>query len=180
MSKPYVTLVGYNDDWPVRFVREQIAIVDVVGKEFIGIEHIGSTAIPGLDAKPIIDIMCAVNALAEAHKHVKSLESIGYEYRPELGNLLPNRLFFEKGPPDERHFHLHIVEGASEFWERHLLFRDYLRAHQAAVTAYQDLKRSLAEEHSDDRHAYSIAKGEFVEEIIRKARLWHAAGREAE
>ena len=142
-----------------------------LGDRVLAIEHIGSTAIPEMDAKAIIDIMVAVRSLKVALNWVAELEHIGYESRPDLGHLLPNRLFFEKGPPETHQFHLHLLEQGSELWENHLEFRDYLRSHADQAAAYGQLKRRLASELGHDRHAYSTAKRGFVEGIVRLARL---------
>jgi GrpB-like predicted nucleotidyltransferase (UPF0157 family) len=166
-----ITIVHYNPDWPRWFVCEKRRLMAVLGNRVLAIEHIGSTAIPEMDAKAIIDIMAAVRSLQVALNWVAELEHIGYEPRPDLGHLLPNRLFFEKGPPEARQFHLHLLEQGSELWENHLECRDYLRGHADQAAAYGRLKRRLASELGHDRHAYSTAKRDFVEGIVRLARL---------
>ena len=164
-----VMIVDYDPQWPILYEEEKARILDVIGHKVVAIEHIGSTAVPGLGAKPIIDIMVAVRHLADAEESVKPLQSIGYEYVPEHEDSIPERRYFCKGPP-EAHRHLHMVERTSDFWERHLLFRDYLRAHPKVARQYYKLKRQLAAKWGPDRHVYTDAKTSFIESIITRAR----------
>ncbi len=103
-----ITIVDYNPGWPMRFEREKTVLTAILGHRTLAIEHIGSTAIPNMSAKAVVDIMVAVPTLTEGLTCVPDLERIGYDYRPELRHLLPNRLFFEKGSQEVRHFHLHM------------------------------------------------------------------------
>jgi GrpB-like predicted nucleotidyltransferase (UPF0157 family) len=135
------------------------------------IEHFGSTAIPGLAAKPIIDILVAVRSVPEAREvAVSPLESLGYAFWAD--NPKRDCLFFVKGlPPRAPHrtHHVHMTELDSEMWER-LLFRDYLRTHPEAASRYEALKFELMDRYRDDREAYSDAKSAYVEEIMLLAR----------
>ena len=130
------------------------------------IEHVGSTAVPGLAAKSIIDIIVGVRELAAGDRCVHPLEGIEYEYLGEAG--IPGRLYFRKGQP--RTYHLHMVEHRSEFWERHLLFRDLLRERPAVAREYEALKRELAVQYRTDRLAYTEAKTPFIESALARAR----------
>ncbi|MDH4208951.1 MAG: GrpB family protein, partial [Anaerolineae bacterium] len=94
----------------------------------------------------------------------------GYEYVPEYNEFIPERRYFHKGPPEARTFHLHMVELASEFWERHLLFRDWLRSHPEDAQEYDELKRGLADRFGRDREGYTEAKGPFIEAVVVRAR----------
>ncbi len=134
------------------------------------VEHVGSTAVPNLAAKPIIDIMVGIRTLAEAPLVVEPLANIGYEYVPEYEVTMPERRYFHKGPEMARTHHLHMVEPTSEFWKRQLAFRDYLRAHPDAAEEYARLKRGLAVQYQWDRNAYTDAKTEFVQAVLSKAR----------
>ncbi|MFQ5911527.1 MAG: GrpB family protein, partial [Thermoplasmata archaeon] len=98
------------------------------------------------------------------------LQSIGYEYVPEYEDELPERRYFHKGPP-EAHRHLHMVEVTSDFWERHLLFRDFLRAHREVVQEYSELKKRLAVKHGSDHEGYTDAKTEFIESVVDEVRI---------
>jgi len=122
MSRP-VKIVDYDPQWPMLFEKEKGLIHGAVGHVVAGIEHIGSTAVPNLGAKPVIDIMVAVNRLNDAEKCIKPLQKIGYEYQPGHEVSIPERRFFRKGePPKEQHYHLHMVELASDFWKKHIFF----------------------------------------------------------
>jgi GrpB-like predicted nucleotidyltransferase (UPF0157 family) len=137
----------------------------------LAIEHVGSTAICGLSAKPIIDIAVAVREIAYASKCVTLLEQIGYEYRGEQG--ITGRHFFAKGDP--RTHHLHMVELSSDFWVGHLLFRNYLRQHRETAEEYERLKRDLAQKHKENREAYTEGKVPFIEGVVKAARSDWAA-----
>jgi len=168
---PPVRIVNYDHQWIVLFTNEKRLIQDVIGHIIVKIEHIGSTAVPKLGAKPIIDIIIAVNNLSDAKKCIGPLKSIGYEYVPEHENSMPERRYFHKGkPPKEQHYHLHMVELASDFWKRHLLFRDYLRTHPEVAQEYFELKMRLATKYSSDREEYTEAKTSFIESVVSKAK----------
>lgn len=136
----------------------------------VGLEHFGSTAIPGISAKPIIDILIAVHSLVDARRtYVGPLGGLGYVYWAE--NPRNDRMFFVKGMPPfgaKRTHHVHVIEPQGEMWQR-LAFRDYLRVHSDEAQRYESLKRRLASEHSTDREAYTDAKAAYVAEVMRKA-----------
>lgn len=165
-----VGIVNYDPQWPVLYEEEKGRILDVIGRRIAAIEHIGSTAVPELAAKPIIDIMIAVRRLADADECIEPLQDIGYEYVREFEVEMPERRFFRKGPPEERTYHIHMIELTSEFWERHLLFRDYLRTHPEVAQQYYQLKKELAARYGSDREAYAEAKTPFIESIVAKSR----------
>jgi GrpB-like predicted nucleotidyltransferase (UPF0157 family) len=165
MSADIVVLVPYNEAWPSLFLEERVRIERALGSLAEGIEHVGSSAVPGLVAKPILDIMVGVRSLRDVDHCIQALERICYEYRAEAG--VPGRLFFRKGDP--RTHHLHVAEIGSEFWERHLAFRDYLRAHPETVLEYAQLKCDLATRFRGDRAAYTEAKTSFISEVVRRA-----------
>jgi len=165
-----VVIVDYDPRWPGLYEEERDRILAIVGSLIIGIEHIGSTAVPGLGGKPIIDIMPGVRSLADAERCLEPLEGIGYEYVPEYNELIPERRYFHKGPPQGRTHHLHVVERASDFWERHLLFRDWLRTHPEDAQKYYLLKKELADRFGRDREGFTDAKTPFIEAIVASAR----------
>jgi GrpB-like predicted nucleotidyltransferase (UPF0157 family) len=115
--------------------------------------------------------MVAVRHLSDAHGCIEPLEAIGYEYVPEYEVSIPERRYFRKGPSNRpnRHFHLHMVEYDGDFWKRHLLFRDYLRAHPHAAREYHKLKKGLAAKYRLNRDAYTEAKTLFIESVVSKA-----------
>ncbi|MEX2246228.1 MAG: GrpB family protein [Dehalococcoidia bacterium] len=182
-----ITIADYDAAWPARFERERALILDACGPGvFEAIEHIGSTSVPGLAAKPIIDIMPGVRSLAAITPAViVRLEGIGHRYVPEYEQSDPtwgegalDRRYFRKDRDGRRAFHMHVVELGSEFWERQLLFRDYLRTHPDDAAAYAALKREIAREFNalppGERNAhfgYTERKTAFVEATLAKARL---------
>lgn len=169
MATP-VVIVDYDPRWPEAYERARLDIVAAGGGDVVAVEHVGSTAVPGLSAKPIIDIMAGVRCLADVERFRPALEAAGYVYHPEMEQFIPDRRYFTKGSGGVSVQHLHVAEHGGEFWERHLLFRDYLRAHPEARAAYDRLKRQLAARFRDDRPAYTDAKTEFIEGIVARAR----------
>lgn len=168
--KRSVRVEEYNSEWPILFENEKHRILDAVGIHVVRIEHIGSTAVSGLGAKPIIDIMIAVNSLSDADKCIEPLERIDYQYIPKHEAIMPNRRYFHKGKPlKEQHYHIHMVELTSNFWKRHLLFRDYLRRHPEVAQEYFRLKRRLAVEYGLDREGYTRSKTPFIEKVVADA-----------
>ena len=165
-----VVIVDYDPQWPTLYEEERDRILAVVGDLVVAIEHVGSTAVPGLGGKPIIDIMPWVRSLADAERCIEPLEGIGYEYVPEYNDLLPERRYFHKGPPQGRTHHLHMVEQTGEFWDRHLLFRDWLRTHPQDAQEYYRLKKELAARFGRDREGFTDAKTPFIESIVARAR----------
>ena len=166
-----IVVVDYDPAWPAMFERERTTLGRSLGSLAVGIEHVGSTAIPGLAAKPIIDLMVGIQSLTEARSRcVEPLEALGYAYIRDYESWLPGELFFRKGIPGPWTHHVHVMEPSNPQWERRLLFRDHLRAHPEAADAYAALKRRLAAECGDDIAAYRNAKNAFVQEAVAKAR----------
>ena len=167
-----VIVVEYDPVWPSLFEEEKARLLAVVGDHIEDIQHIGSTAVPGLGAKPIIDIQMSLRDLALVEKCVGPLESIGYEYLGEYG--VPGRHFFHKParkPFAERTHHLQIVEKGGEEWRKVLLLRDSLRAHPEVAQQYHLLKRALASQFGTDRVGYTEAKTAFVRSVLEKAEM---------
>jgi len=167
-----IRIVPYDPRWPAMYRAEAERVQSVLPPGLVcAVEHFGSTAIPGLVAKPIIDILVAVRSVPEAREvAVSSMESLGYAFWAD--NPKRDRLFFVKGlPPHEgqRTHHVHMTELDSEIWGR-LLFRDYLRTHPKEASRYGALKLELMERYRDDREAYTDAKSAYVEEIMSLAR----------
>jgi GrpB-like predicted nucleotidyltransferase (UPF0157 family) len=166
-----IEIVGYDPRWPLLFDEEAARLRRVLDPSLVvGLEHFGSTAIPGLPAKPIIDILIAVRSLTAAKaSFVDALRNLDYVYWAD--NPKQDRMFFVKGMPpfgSKRSHHVHITEPQGEMWQR-LLFRDYLRAHPEEAVTYAHLKRRLATEHPTDREAYTDAKSAYVESVMQKA-----------
>jgi GrpB-like predicted nucleotidyltransferase (UPF0157 family) len=163
-----VEVVEYDPAWPALYERERDLIGGTLSNLVADIEHVGSTAVPGLGAKPIIDIMIGLRSLADGEKCVGPLEELGYEYKGEFG--IPGRLYFRRIPGGKRSRQIHMVEIESDFWERHLLFRDYLREHPEEARDYYKLKVRLAAEFRADREGYTEAKTEFIRSAEARAR----------
>ena len=166
-----VEIVNYDPRWPALFDEEAKRLRAILDPTVIvGLEHFGSTAIPGLAAKPIIDILIAVRSLPDAQaSFVEALRKLDYIYWAE--NPKKDRMFFVKGMPpfgSRRSHHVHVTEPQGEMWQR-LAFRDYLRAHPEEAQTYERLKRRLASEHRADREAYTDAKLAYIEGVMRKA-----------
>jgi GrpB-like predicted nucleotidyltransferase (UPF0157 family) len=163
-----IVIVAYDPAWPALFEQERARLAAILGTLVVTIEHVGSTAVPGLAAKPIIDLMVGVRSLAEARPRcIEPLEEAGYAYLPEYQSWLPDELFFRKGVPWTHH--VHVMEPSNPGWRRRLLFRDHLRAHPDSADAYATLKRDLATAFKDDIAAYRTAKDEFVAQTMAKA-----------
>lgn len=168
-----VILADYDPAWPARFETQRAALMTALdycteGGVVYDIEHVGSTAVPGLAAKPCLDILIDAHPLPLTPEKLGALAALGYGHRGENG--LPGRHYFVKGP---HQVHLHVVSREGSHWARLLIFRDYLRANVGARERYADLKQTLAERFPDDRAAYSEGKGPFIAEMEREASTWH-------
>ncbi|APB71598.1 GrpB family protein [Paenibacillus polymyxa] len=165
-----VEISGYDPQWAEEYMQEQRKIVEALKDVCVGIEHIGSTSVPNLGAKPIIDIMVGVEELASLQsEHRERLQGFQYEYvhKPDF----PERAFFRRGEWGAGTHHLHIYKYKGEHWENHLLFRDYLKAHPDSLRAYDTLKKDLAYQFKYDRAAYTEAKGPFIRQVVERAKL---------
>jgi GrpB-like predicted nucleotidyltransferase (UPF0157 family) len=172
-----IVVSDYDPNWPALFEQESTGIKRALGSFALAIEHVGSTAVPGLPSKPIIDLLVGVPSLEEAKQRcIAPMEARGYIYIPEYASWIPGELFFRKGPPGPWTHHVHLMEPSHARWEALLVFRDYLRAHPEAASAYANIKRALAASSKDDIAAYRTGKGIFVDETTAKARVWRAGG----
>jgi GrpB-like predicted nucleotidyltransferase (UPF0157 family) len=164
-----IVVTDYNPAWPALFEQERERLDTALGSLVVTIEHVGSTAVPGLAAKPIIDLLVGVRSLEETQPRcIEVFQSLSYTYMPEYRSWLPDELFFRKGVPGPWTHHVHVMEPTKPGWARRLLFRDYLRAHPDAADAYVDLKRRLAATFNDDIAAYRNGKGGFVEQAMTR------------
>jgi GrpB-like predicted nucleotidyltransferase (UPF0157 family) len=167
-----VRVVPYDPAWPALFAAESARLRAALGPGLpLAVEHVGSTAVPGLAAKPILDLAGGVPPGAAVAPYVAALVRAGWVHRGEQG--IPGREFFRRGEPRAYHLHLSARDGA--FWREHLAFRDALRASDALRDAYAALKRDLAERFPRDREAYIEGKGAFVRDVVARA-LGAAAG----
>jgi len=163
LPKGTVKLEPHSEQWRQLFAEEAARIRAAIGEIGASIEHIGSTSVRGIAAKPIIDIAVGVGKLADGERCVRPLENIGYEYRGEHG--IAGRFYFVKGEP--RSHHLHLIEIDSDFWRSHLLFRDYLRENRTVAEEYENLKKELAKRHAENREAYTKGKAAFIENVLK-------------
>lgn len=159
-------LVPPDPAWPNRFARLCDEIAGACHGVVIAVEHIGSTSIPGLGAKPIIDVMPGLRAFDHGERTVAPLEALGYEYRGEFG--IPGRHYFRKDDPEtgERITNVHMYEVGHDEWLAHLALRDYLRLHDDWRERYWKLKQELARQYPEDVEAYAEAKTAFVKEVV--------------
>ena len=161
-----VKVVPYNPMWPRKYAKEAALLQEAIGPLVADLEHIGSTAIPGLSAKPIIDIAVAVDDIGLVKSLIAPVEYLGYAYRALLLGIEGHH-FFRKGDP--REYFLHVFAHRSDFWTRRIAFRDYLRANADVAIQYRVLKERLAAEHTDDRTSYTAGKKAFVERVTDMA-----------
>ena len=165
----------WAEDYQVLFGEEAMLLREVLGEEAMGIFHIGSTSVPGLKSKPIIDILIAVRDISRVDGFKREMEEVGYAALGENG--IPGRRYFQKGVDDHSH-HVHMFESGNPEIERHIAFRDYLRAHPQVAEKYGTLKAGLAEKHPYDIDSYQSGKGAMIFEIQEEAIKWYReAGR---
>ena len=167
LEKGSVKLLPHDERWHQLFAEEKARLADAVGEFVAAIEHVGSTSVCGIAAKPILDIAVAVSDKTKGEHCIQPLENLGYVYRGENG--IAGRFYFIKGAPERTH-HLHMLLTESEEFKNHLTFRDHLRANPETAREYDLLKRALAEKYPHDREAYLDGKTEFIEMILKIAR----------
>ena len=161
-----VRLVEYDVRWPALFSDEAQRIRDCARRLMLQLEHIGGTSVPGMHAKPVLDIAAGRPGGLPIDDYIAALERAGYEHRGERG--VPSRQFFRRGEP--RSYHLHLVDVDGPLWRDYLAFRDYLRAHDPEARRFSDVKLALAARFAGDREGYLTAKSSHVEDILRRAR----------
>lgn len=159
-----IKIVAYDPEWPARFKEERSALADAIG-DFAtgGIHHVGSTAVPGLDAKPIIDILAGVESLEASRPAFDPLGRLGYMYAPYLADEMQ---WFCKPHPNRRTHHLHLAPVSGQRYRDELDFRDRLRANPDLAKRYADLKRSFARRFEYDREGYTQARAAFITEAL--------------
>jgi GrpB-like predicted nucleotidyltransferase (UPF0157 family) len=167
LERGIVRLVQYTKEWERLFQAEKPRLQAAVGKYVLDIQHVGSTSIPGMVAKPIIDIAIAVQNFEAAAVCIKPIEQLGYEYKGENG--IPRRHYFTKGNP--RTHHVHLNEIGSRDWNDQIIFRDYLTQYPEIAKAYAELKLELAQRYPTDRQSYLDSKAPFIERILQLARF---------
>jgi len=171
MTEEPIRLTAYSPAWPALYEAERARLEAALAPWLAGpIEHIGSTAVPDLIAKPTIDIMAGVRDLASSMDARPALLALGYRYFPYRADVMH---WFCKPSLQLRTHHLHLVPAGSALWSERLAFRDFLRQSRDAAAEYAALKMALAAEYPMDREAYTDAKASFVNSILQRARKIH-------
>ncbi|MGG3508547.1 GrpB family protein [Paenibacillus lautus] len=166
-----VTVVEYDPNWKTDYLKEEQAINEILQEELVKSYHIGSTSVPNLKAKPIIDILLVVNDIGELDNYSAQFENLGYEVMGEFG--IKGRRYFRKGGDDRTHqIHAFQYDYIQEI-ERHLSFRDYLCENPKICKEYGDLKSKLADQYPTDIESYGDGKDDFVKKIEKEALKWH-------
>lgn len=165
-------VLDYDERWRDRFASYAVDIQRALGATALRVEHIGSTAVPGLAAKPVIDIQVSVPDLSDLDAYRLALESLGFLHRPHPEDEEPREFF---RPPGPRVVHVHVVEVESDVEREYLLHRDYLRSHEDVAWEYGELKKRLASELHDARQDYQWAKNPFLERMRSDAATWAQA-----
>ena len=168
-DKRRVEVVSYNSNWKRMYKEESEKIKNILNDIIVDIHHIGSTAIPGIKAKPVIDILVEVKDIEAVDRYNNKMEELGYEVMGEYG--IPKRRFFRKGENKRTH-HIHIFQVGNEEIERHINFKEYLIAHPDKAREYSKLKEKLANKYTYGAENYTNGKNDFIKEIDRKAKLW--------
>lgn len=172
LEKGIVKLLPHNPEWAALFKKEKARIEAAVGPHIIDIQHVGSTAVPDIPAKPIIDIGVAVRNFEKAAVCIDPIVQLGYDYRGENG--IARRHYFRKviqncpGSPRTHHLHMNEIDGPD--WQNQILFRDYLRQHPETAAEYARLKTNLARRYPTDRDAYLEGKASFIETVLQLAK----------
>ena len=166
MTDAGVRLLAYDPLWPMMFEAEAERIEAACAGLAIRLEHIGSTSVPGMSAKPVIDILAGRPPQSRPAPYIAAIRQLGYEHKGAFG--VPGREYFRRGTP--RSHHVHLVSWSSAVWRDHVRFRDLLRADAAIARDYEALKRDLAIANANDRRAYTEGKGPFIRAAIRGSR----------
>lgn len=165
-----VSLSPYDSTWPEKFAGEQQRLLQRLGDMRAWIEHVGSTSVRGLAAKPTIDVCVGIPRFEDAPAYVARFQALGYTYVPDLVAVMPGHRFLWAGSALAHAFHLHLVLRNGSDWTELLLFRDYLRSHASEAAAYEAVKRRLASAVGMDIGAYVRGKAAIHEEILVRAR----------
>ena len=159
-------LVEYQDTWPSAFLRVAKQLHSALATHGANVEHIGSTAVPGLCSKPVIDILLGVTSLAEAEASIPALVAAGFVYRPEYESQISERRYFVRPSGALPRIHLHAVVVGGPLWQQHLCFRDQLRQDVQLLQSYAALKKRLAVLYAADKAAYTEAKAPFIRQVL--------------
>ncbi len=164
-----IEVVPYNPQWKLEYEKEAAKLSDILKDEIVSIHHIGSTAIPGISAKPVIDIMIEVRDISKIDSYNSHMEVLDYIVRGEGG--MAGRRFFMKGLYNRTH-HVHIFQTGNPELAKHLIFRDYMIEHSDEAKSYERLKQELAESFRLDSVGHVNGKDAFIKDIDKKAKIW--------
>ncbi len=167
LNKNLVTVYPYDPSWAEEYQKEEKILREILKGVDVRIEHVGSTSIPGLSAKPIIDIAIGTKSKEQLYEVAKCLEKAGYDMLDsfdEKGEVLAR-----KGTPECRTHYIHIQLLGGEYWNEFIYFKKYLLDHPECVEAYQKLKEELSVKYADERKKYTASKNEFITDILQKA-----------
>ena len=168
LARGTVSVVPHNDEWEVTGRKTIAKLRELLGDTAVDIQHVGSTSIKGIYAKPIIDLVIGVNDFADILAKNALLEENGFIYR---GQDLPGQHLYICGEGEIRTHHIHVVIYQDTNWNNYLTMRNYLNSHPEDANRYSDLKRSLGEKYADDRNAYTAMKEDFIDSILYKAKI---------
>jgi len=169
LKRGTVKLLPHNPKWTEAFEKEKEVLSKALNGLVVDIQHIGSTSIPGIPAKPIIDISIGIKTMKNSKDFIKIFEDIGYEYRPDFGGPTI-QLLFVKGPEEKRTHYIHLMKYNGSIWINDLAFRDYLRKNKDRAEQYANLKKKLAANFANDRTKYTASKANFILETVRIAK----------
>lgn len=159
----------YNPEWVRQYEYEKERLCNALGDMILGIEHIGSTSIPGIWAKPIVDIMIGVKSLPLEKSQISKIIKLGYENLGEAG--VSGRIYFRKRFP--KAYNVHITQFGNSIWKNNILLRDFLRSNKDEAMKYPELKKIIISEGVNNLLEYSDRKADFISEILKKANEWH-------
>jgi len=167
---PAVRIVDYDPAWPEMAAAEMARVAAALDEVAVRTEHVGSTAVPGMAAKPIVDLQVSVAGIEPSERYARPLAGLGYLFAPDPAS--PDLHFFGKPAERPRTFHLHVCVAGSAHELRHLALRDYLRAHPEEARRYGEVKRELVARRPGDRLAYIAGKADYVAALERRALDW--------
>lgn len=170
LKRGTVKLVPHNPEWNELFLAEKARLLEILGDLVVDIQHVGSTAISTIPAKPIIDVAVLVKSLEKVKECAGKMEALGYQKKQENRS---ERLFFTKGPEENRIIYLHMGDESTNYINDMIIFRDYLIRNPAEARKYTELKNGLAKKFADNREPYTAAKEKFIEGMLEKAKNPH-------
>lgn len=168
LNKDIVMLVPHQDDWHLEYEKERKSLEKVMAGYALDIQHVGSTSLPGISAKPILDIAVAVKDKKVLEELIPIMTDAGYDVKNSIDDL--GEILARKGTPDCRTHYIHIEVLGSEFWNNHILFRDYMLNHPEYISEYEKVKVDAFTHFKDERKKYTSAKNDFIQKILKLAK----------